>query len=48
MNGFAWTTLIVAGMVGAFLFVAIGAILLVLLLANVSDRLTRNDEDHRS
>jgi hypothetical protein len=40
MNGFAWTTLIVAGMVGA--------ILLVLLLANVSDRLTRNDEDHRS
>jgi hypothetical protein len=47
MNGFAWTMLIMAAMVGAFLFVAIGAILLVLLLASVSDTLTRNDDDHR-
>jgi hypothetical protein len=47
MNGFAWTMLIMAAMVGAFLFVAIGAILLVLLLASVSDKLTRNDDDHR-
>jgi len=46
MNGFAWTMLIMAAMVGAFLFVAIGAILLV-LLASVSDKLTRNDDDHR-
>lgn len=47
MNGFAWAMLILAAMIGALLFVAIGAILLALLLANVSDRLTRNDDDHR-
>lgn len=47
MNGFAWAMLIFAGMVGALLFVAIGAVLLALLLASVSDRLTRNDDDHR-
>jgi hypothetical protein len=47
MNGFAWAMLIFAGMVGALLFVTIGAILLALLLANVSDRLARNDDDHR-
>lgn len=47
MNGFAWAMLIFAAMIGALLFVAIGAILLALLLASVSDRLTRNDDDHR-
>jgi hypothetical protein len=47
MNGFAWAMVICAGMVGALLVVTIGATLLALLLANVSDRLTRNDDDHR-
>jgi hypothetical protein len=44
MNGFSWTTLIPAAMIGAFLFVAIGAVLLALLLGNVSDRLSSNDK----
>jgi uncharacterized membrane protein len=47
MNGLAWIMLILAAMIGAFLFVTIGAIVLALLLANVSDRLTRTDEHHR-
>ncbi|SMG44268.1 hypothetical protein [Paraburkholderia susongensis] len=47
MNGVAWTMLILAAMIGAFLFAAIGVVLLVLLLASVSNRLTRNDEEHR-
>lgn len=47
MNGFAGAMLILAAMAGAFLFVAIGAILLALLLASVSDKLTRHDDDHR-
>jgi ABC-type transport system involved in cytochrome c biogenesis permease component len=46
MNGLAWTMLVLAAMVGAFLFATIGAILVALLLANVSGRLTRDDE-HR-
>ncbi|MFL9897508.1 hypothetical protein PQR75_03495 [Paraburkholderia fungorum] len=46
MNGLAWTMLVLAAMVGAFLFATIGAILVALLLANVSDRLTRDDEHH--
>jgi integral membrane sensor domain MASE1 len=46
MTGLAWTMLVLAAMVGAFLFATIGAILLGLLLANVSNRLTRDDE-HR-
>jgi hypothetical protein len=44
MNGLAWTMLVLAAMVGAFLFATIGAILVALLLANVSNRLTRDDE----
>jgi hypothetical protein len=47
MNGLAWIMLVLAAMVGALLFVTIGAIVLALLLANVSNRLTRNDEHHR-
>ncbi|WP_186310743.1 hypothetical protein [Paraburkholderia sp. BCC1886] len=47
MNGLAWTMLVLAALTGAFLFAVIGVLLLVLLFANVSDRLTRNDEDHR-
>jgi hypothetical protein len=47
MNGLTWTLLVLAAMVGAFLFATIGAILVGLLLANVSDRLTRDDEHHR-
>ncbi|SIT42849.1 conserved exported hypothetical protein [Paraburkholderia ribeironis] len=47
MNGLAWIMLILAAMIGAFLFVTICAVLLVLLLAHVSDRLTRNDEHHQ-
>jgi integral membrane sensor domain MASE1 len=46
MNGLAWTMLVLAAMVGAFLFATIGALLVALLLANVSNRLTRDDE-HR-
>lgn len=47
MNGFAWTMLVLAAMVGAFLFATVGAILIALLLANISARLTRDDEHHR-
>ncbi|CAB3780961.1 hypothetical protein LMG28614_01126 [Paraburkholderia ultramafica] len=47
MNGLAWIMLVLAAMVGALLFVTIGAIALALLLANASNRLTRNDENHR-
>jgi uncharacterized protein involved in cysteine biosynthesis len=47
MNGLAWTMLVLAAMVGAFLFATIGAILVALLLGNVSDRLTRHDDHHR-
>ncbi|SOE68163.1 hypothetical protein SAMN05446635_3231 [Burkholderia sp. OK233] len=46
MNGLAWTMLVLAAMVGAFLFATVGAILVALLLANVSNRLTRDDEHH--
>ena len=46
MNGLAWTMLVLAAMIGAFLFATIGAVLLALLLASVSNRLTRHDE-HR-
>ncbi|MFM0499418.1 hypothetical protein [Paraburkholderia caffeinilytica] len=46
MNGLAWTMLVLAAMAGAFLFATVGAILVALLLANVSNRLTRNDEHH--
>ncbi|MCX4149907.1 MULTISPECIES: hypothetical protein [Paraburkholderia] len=46
MNGLAWTMLVLAAMVGAFLFATVGAILVALLLANVSSRLTRDDEHH--
>ncbi|AXL52827.1 hypothetical protein DSC91_005995 [Paraburkholderia caffeinilytica] len=47
MNGLAWTMLVLAAMAGAFLFATIGAILVALLLANVSNRLTRDDEHGR-
>ncbi|EIF28302.1 hypothetical protein BCh11DRAFT_03690 [Burkholderia sp. Ch1-1] len=47
MNGLAWMMLVLAAMIGAFLFATIGAILLALFLANVSGRLTRNDDHHR-
>ncbi|RKE26208.1 hypothetical protein B0G76_7820 [Paraburkholderia sp. BL23I1N1] len=46
MNGLAWTMLVLAAAVGAFLFATIGAILVALLLASVSNRLARTDE-HR-
>lgn len=46
MNGLAWTLLVLAAMVGAFLFATIGAVLLALLLASVTSRLTKDDE-HR-
>lgn len=47
MNGLAWIMLILAAMIGAFLFATIGAILLALLLASVSERLTRDDDNQR-
>ncbi|MFM0308938.1 hypothetical protein P0D71_14245 [Paraburkholderia sp. RL17-383-BIF-A] len=47
MSGLAWTMLVLAAMIGAFLFATIGAILLALFLASVSRRLTRNDDHHR-
>ncbi|CAE6810983.1 hypothetical protein R69927_06760 [Paraburkholderia domus] len=46
MNGLAWTMLVLAAMAGAFLFATVGAILVALLLANVSNRLTRDDAHH--
>ncbi|WP_165848105.1 hypothetical protein [Paraburkholderia lacunae] len=47
MNGLAWTMLVLAAMIGALLFATVGAIILALLLANVSGRLTRDDADRR-
>ena len=47
MNGLAWIMLVLAAMIGAFLFATIGAALLALLLTNVSGRLTRHDGNHR-
>jgi hypothetical protein len=47
MNGLAWTMLILAAMIGAFLFATLAVVVLALLLANVSERLMRNDDDHR-
>lgn len=47
MNGLAWMMLVLAAMIGAFLFATIGAVLLALFLASVSNRLTRNDDHHR-
>jgi uncharacterized protein involved in cysteine biosynthesis len=47
MNALIWLTLILAAMIGALLFTTIGALLLALLLGNVSDRLARTDEHHR-
>ncbi|WP_183081419.1 hypothetical protein [Paraburkholderia fungorum] len=46
MSGLAWTMLVLAAMAGAFLFATIGALLVALLLAGVSNRLTEHDE-HR-
>jgi hypothetical protein len=47
MNGLSWTMLILASMIGAFLLVTIGVVLLALLFGNVSDRLASNDEARR-
>ncbi|MDR6407645.1 hypothetical protein [Paraburkholderia terricola] len=47
MSGLAWTMLVLAAMIGAFLFATIGAVALVLLLANVSGRLARHDDNRR-
>jgi hypothetical protein len=44
MNGFSWTMLILAAMIGVFLFATIGVVALALLLGNVSDRLSSSDE----
>ncbi|MBB5410630.1 MULTISPECIES: hypothetical protein [Paraburkholderia] len=44
MDGISWITLILATMIGGFLFAMIGVVLLALLLGNVSDRLSSNDE----
>lgn len=47
MNGLAWTLLVLAAMIGAVLCVIVGALVLVLLLANISERLTKDDHaDH--
>jgi integral membrane sensor domain MASE1 len=47
MNGLEWTMLILAAMIGATLFAAIGLVLLTLLLGDVSERLAQTDEAHR-
>ncbi|NML30802.1 hypothetical protein [Paraburkholderia antibiotica] len=47
MNGLAWIMLILAAMIGAFLFATIGVVVLTLLFANVSDRLARTDDTRR-
>jgi integral membrane sensor domain MASE1 len=47
MNGLAWTMLVLAAMIGALLFATVGAIILALLLANVSGRLTKDDAHRR-
>jgi O-antigen ligase len=44
MTRFAWFMLILAALLGAFLFVAVVAIVLTLLLANVAERLEQTDE----
>jgi uncharacterized protein involved in cysteine biosynthesis len=46
MNGLAWVTLILAAMIGAFLFATIGAVVLALFLTSVAGRLTRHDDHH--
>ncbi|MFL9966762.1 hypothetical protein PQR02_38560 [Paraburkholderia sediminicola] len=45
MTGLAWATLILAATIGAFLFATMGALGLALLLADVSDRLARSDDN---
>ncbi|QXE07167.1 hypothetical protein BJG93_35000 [Paraburkholderia sprentiae WSM5005] len=47
MNGISWTLLILATMIGGFLFAMIGVVLLALLLGDVSNRLSSNDETRR-
>jgi len=44
MNGLTWTMLILAALIGAILFAAIGTALFTLLLASVSGRLGHADE----
>jgi hypothetical protein len=45
MTGLAWAMLILAAMIGAFLFATMSAVGLALLLADVSDRLARSDQN---
>jgi hypothetical protein len=45
-DSLTWLMLTVASMIGAVLVMTIGAILLALLLANVSDQLTRDVAHH--
>lgn len=45
MTGLAWAMLILAAMIGAFLFATMSAVGIALLLADVSDRLARSDEN---
>ena len=47
MTDLAWARLILAAMIGAFLFATMSALGIALLLAEVSDRLARSD-DNRS
>lgn len=45
MTGLEWAMLILAAMIGAFLFASMSALGLALLLAQVSDRLARSEEN---
>ena len=44
MTGLAWAMLLLAAMIGAFLFATMSALGIALLLAEVSDRLARSDD----
>ncbi|MFM0492299.1 hypothetical protein, partial [Paraburkholderia graminis] len=45
MNGVAWIMLVLAAIAGAFAFAAAGTLMLLLLIADVAQRLTRDDDN---
>ncbi|CAB3638332.1 hypothetical protein [Paraburkholderia rhynchosiae] len=45
MNGLTWIMLVLAAIIGACMFAAIGAVLFIVMLAYVSDQLTRDDDN---
>jgi len=45
MNGVAWIMFVLAAIAGAFAFAAAGTLMLLLLIADVAQRLTRDDDN---